>query len=78
MTAAVYCLSIEPTEGASFQHGFHLGTDLRLAMQIAAEKFHSRNAHGMPTRTVALMQSGKLVDCFDGRTWSSEYDLCED
>ena len=72
MTAEVYCLSIEPTEGATFQHGFHLGTDLRLAKQIAEEKFRARNSHNMPTRTVALIQKGKLVDCYDGRSWSSE------
>ncbi len=68
-----FCLSIEPVDGATFQHGFHLGTDLKLAKQIAEEKFNARNKHGMPTRTVALILSGKIVDVFDGR-WASDWD----
>lgn len=63
-----FTLSIEPTEGATFTHGFHLGTDESLARQIAEEKFHARNKAGMFTRTVALMRRGKLVACYDG-TW---------
>jgi hypothetical protein len=66
-------LSIEPVAGATFQHGFHLGTYLPLARQIAAETFAARNANGMPTRTVALFQGGRMLDVFDGQ-WSSDYD----
>jgi hypothetical protein len=67
-----FVLSIEPTEGQSFVHGFHLGTQEPLARQIAEERFHARNKAGMWTRTVALMRSGRMVDCYDGR-WSSAY-----
>ncbi len=67
----VFTLSIEATEGQSFQHGFHLGTDERLARQIAEEKFNARVGAGMPTVTVALMRAGKIIDVFDGN-WSSD------
>ncbi len=62
-----FTLSIEPLNGKAFQYGFHLGTDERLARQIAEEKFHARNKHGMPTVTVALLRNGKMVDCYDGQ-----------
>jgi hypothetical protein len=68
----VFTLSIEPTEGKSFQYGFHLGTDERLARQIAEEKFRERNGAGLWTRTVALIRERRMVDCFDGR-WASTY-----
>lgn len=69
-----FTLSIEPVGAATFQHGFHLGTDINLAKRIAEEKFNARNEHGMPTRTVALFLAGKMVDVFDGR-WSSDFDI---
>jgi len=68
-----FVLSIEPVEGATFQHGFHLGTDAKVARDIAAETFHARNKNNMPTRTVALMRGSKMFDCYDGVSWSSEY-----
>ena len=61
-----FVLSIEDVAGHSFQYGFHLGTDERLARQIAEEKFNARVANNMPVVTVALMRAGKMVDCFDG------------
>jgi hypothetical protein len=61
-----FILSIETSHGHSFQHGFHLGTEERLARQIAEEKFHARVKHGLPVITVALIRAGKLVDCYDG------------
>lgn len=64
-----FILSIEPTGGKAFIHGFHLGTDERLARQIAVEKFNARNAAGMWTTTVALIRGRKLVAVYDG-TWS--------
>jgi hypothetical protein len=70
----IYTLSIEPVGCKAFQHGFHLGTDLVLAKQIAEEKFRSRNAFGMPTVTVALFRGGDMVDVFDGQ-WSSDYEI---
>lgn len=86
MAAEPYTLSIEPIDGKTFLHGFHLGTDLRLAKQIAEEKFRARNSspvekdldgRTMKTRTVALKQGGKLVDVFDGE-WASEWEPTED
>lgn len=68
-----FTLSIERTlDGQVRQHGFHLGTDERLARQIAEEKFHALNAAGMFTRTVALMRAGKMVDCYGGQWFSQE------
>lgn len=71
---APFTLSIETTAGQSYQHGFHLGTDERLARQIAEERFHARIKHGYPTVTVALMREGKMVDCYGGR-WFGQQSL---
>lgn len=62
-----FTLSIEDVAGHSFQYGFHLGTDERLARKIAEEKFNARVANNMPVVTIALMRAGKMVDCFDGQ-----------
>jgi len=70
MTNSTFTLSIEPTNGAAFQHGFHLGTDEAVARGIAEERFAGRNAYGLHTRTVALVRNGRLFDVFDG-AWSS-------
>jgi hypothetical protein len=67
-----FILSIETTSGQSQMHGFHLGTDERLARQIAEEKFHARVAYGLPVVTVALFRNGKMVDCYGGRWFSEE------
>jgi creatinine amidohydrolase/Fe(II)-dependent formamide hydrolase-like protein len=48
-----FILSIEDADGSVKRHGYHLGTDLRLAKQIAEEMFDARGA-----RTVALIPSG--------------------
>lgn len=61
-----FVLSIEPTGAKAFVAGSHLGTDLAIAMAIAAERFAGRNAYGLPTQTVALLRSGKLVAVYDG------------
>lgn len=83
MSVKTYVLSIEPITGKSFQYGFHLGTDLKLAKKIAEEKFNARNSSSLPldldgrvmkTRTVALLLGGRIVDVYDGQ-WSSEYDM---
>lgn len=66
-TFSPFCLSIEVAAGQAVQHGFHLGTDERLARQIAEEKFHARVKHGLPVVTVALMRDRKVVDVFDGK-----------
>jgi len=69
MTNAVFTLSIEPTEGRAFQHGFHLGTIETIARREAEDRFNGRNASGLYTRTVALIRDGRIVDVFDG-SWS--------
>lgn len=66
-----FVLSIEPVEGPSFREGYHLGTDESFARAEAETRFKARNAYGLPTRTVALMQGGKVWDCFDGE-WASD------
>lgn len=67
-----YLLSIEDRPFHSFRDGFHLGTDLKLAKQLAAERFHGRLKAGMPTVSVAVLdQKGMVVDVYDGQ-WSSE------
>lgn len=68
---SVFVLSIEPVEGETYQHGYHLGTDVALARKIAAEEFHRLNATGTWTRTVGLIRDAKLVDVYDG-AWSSQ------
>jgi hypothetical protein len=65
-----FVLSIEPTGKPSVQYGFHLGTDERVARQIAEEIFHKRVTYG-PICTVALIRDRKIVDVYDG-AWSSE------
>jgi len=71
-TQSPFILSIEPVNGETFRHGFHLGTDLRLAKQIAVEKFNARNKiAGLETRTVALIRDGEIVDVFDS-VWFNE------
>lgn len=69
MTSSTFVLSIEPTDGKSFVHGYHLGTDEAVARAIAAERFHGRNSCGMHTRTVALIRNGRLFAVYDGE-WS--------
>lgn len=69
-----YYLSIEPTQGPSFREGYHLGTDLVFAKAEAEVRFRARNASGLHTRTVAVMQAGRVVDTFDGG-WASHYGM---
>jgi hypothetical protein len=62
-----YTLSIEYPDGTVKQYGFHLGTDLRLARQIAEEKFAATNAD-----CVALIRKGERTRYFDYRKeWSA-------
>jgi hypothetical protein len=68
-----YILSIETEPGKSHQHGFHLGTDLRVARQIAEETFHARAKLNMPVVTVALIRGAKLVDTYYGNGWHSDF-----
>lgn len=68
---AQFILSIEPVDGPSFRHGFHLGTVLAIARAEAEARFHGRNNAGLHTRTVALIDGRRIVDVYDGE-WASE------
>jgi hypothetical protein len=72
-------LSIEPVDGDVYIHGFNLGTDVAVARGVASAMFASRNSTGTPTRTVALLLRGHVIDCYDGM-WASDGDgwYCED
>ena len=65
-----FTLSIEETEGKSRQHGFHLGTDEKLARQIVEEKMQAFLSHRMPVVSMALICDHKIFDVLytDG-TW---------
>lgn len=67
-----FMMSIEPANGdRAFRHGFHLGTDERIARQFCEERLHK--GINPPARSVALLDAkGKIVDVYDG-AWSSEY-----
>ncbi len=72
MTSTQITLSIETAPGHCVQHGFHLGTDERLARQIAEEKFNARRNHNIPVVTVAILRAGRMIDWYDGK-WGSQY-----
>jgi hypothetical protein len=72
MTAQTIILSIEDKPGHSYMHGFHLGTDLRLARQITEEMFHARVKNEMPVVTMAIFAGNKMLDCYMGDKWMSE------
>lgn len=64
-----FTASIEVTEGVSHQHGFHLGTDEKIARSFCKDIYQMRVKAGKPVVTIGLMQEGKLVDCFYGDRW---------
>lgn len=59
-----YTMHIEYTEGEITNHGYHLGTDLKVAESFVFEKLRS-DFH--PAISVALRQGGKLVKIYDHR-----------
>jgi hypothetical protein len=71
-----FILSIEPVDGETYVHGYHLGTDERVARLIAAEHWQHPARNGKPIRTVALMRfennQRRIIDVYDGQ-WQSEY-----
>lgn len=71
MDAKIFTLSVEPVEGETYQHPFHLGTDWRLAREIAEERFRATRHHRGQAKTVALKREGKIYDVFDGE-WASD------
>jgi hypothetical protein len=72
---SIFVLSIEETEGHSYQHGFHLGTEEKIARQIVEEKFKWRVDNNLPILTMALKRNGKLFDVFYGDKWESDLDV---
>ncbi len=62
-----FTLSIEPFDGAVYQHPYHLGTIEMVACEIAEEIFAARRN----IRTIALIRDRKIVDVFCGH-WTSE------
>lgn len=69
-----FVMSIEENEGHSKLHGFHLGTDERLARELVQDRFAGRSKAGQHTVSIALMRGGKIVDVFYGNIWNSQYD----
>lgn len=67
---STFTASVE-TRNGTFQHPFHLGTDVRTAMDLAQELFTHRY-HQLELVTIALMLDGRMYDVYDGTTWSSE------
>lgn len=75
-----YSLSIKPVDGEAFIYGFNLGTDIAIAMRIAAEKYHARNLYAdSQTESVAIVDirgfvrgnlNIKIIDVYDG-SWAS-------
>jgi len=62
---ATFTMSIEPLEGPTYQHGFHLGTIESVARGLVEDHW---KAGGF--RSLGLMRAGDLFDCYDGE-WSS-------
>lgn len=72
--ALPYLLSTETQPLVSERDGFHLGTDFRIARDLARERWHGRHNAGMPVVTTAVLDAkGRVMDVYDGDRWSSEY-----
>lgn len=69
--ATPFTLSIEPCNRPVFLHGYHLGTDPKVARQFAEEIFTRHHDSGTSLYTVALMRDGQMFDVYDGRDWFS-------
>lgn len=68
-TSTIITLSIEKTDGSTFDYGFHLGSDVALAKKRAVELMET---HPSEYRSVALMDGTKMIDCLEYRGWQSE------
>lgn len=65
-----FVLSIE-TDAGTYDHGFHLGTDVRVAQSIAEEAYSRWTPKvGSYIKTVALKRNGQVF-VFDGE-WSNQ------
>ncbi len=69
-----FVMSIETTHMVSHRHGFHLGTDLAVAMKICEETYDARVKSGLPVVTVALIgPDDNIWDVYDGRWYDETY-----
>lgn len=59
-------MHVETSPGLTVQHGFHLGTDIDLAKQIAEDRFHTTDCLG-----IFLERNGRVEALFDGEAWYS-------
>lgn len=71
-TQTPFVLSIEPCNRPTFKHGYHLGTDERIARRFAEQTFTQHHENNTALYTVALMRDGKIFDVYDGRSWFSD------
>jgi hypothetical protein len=76
---APFTLSIEETEGKSRQHGFHLGTDERVARLIVQDRMQACINYDRPVVTMALKRDGRIVDVlYPDLQWSSNEPWVDD
>lgn len=71
MSNPCYYASVEVSQGMTYQHPYHLGTDLRMARHCCEAIYYNRIDSGKPVVSIGLMLSGKLIDTFDG-VWFEE------
>lgn len=64
----MYTMHIEKPAGVVKQHGFHLGTDLRIAESFVIEKLKNDPA----ILSIALRTDGKLHGIYDFRDLKDE------
>lgn len=57
----IFTMSIEPLEGSTYWHGFHLGTIEKVARDCVEDHW---KAGGF--RSLGLMLDGDMFDVFDG------------
>jgi hypothetical protein len=70
-TPSPFLLSIEPVGGKAYTHGYHLGTDEKIAREFAQELW-TRVNNGIGCTTVALIRERRIYDVWDGVQWVSE------
>ena len=69
MNERPYTMDIERVDGTVEQHGFHLGTDLKVAESFVIEALQNEF---IPAASVALRKAGKLVRIYDYRDLEDE------
>jgi hypothetical protein len=70
--AKTFYVSVETSEGVSYQHPYHFGTQEPLARSMIKEMYAFRVKYNIPVYTIALKFDGHIIDVFDGRDWNSE------